>query len=80
MLIIQERLKPSTGYTKVLKKLVPEQDCLILDISERGKVSGAASKLKAKGMYFITRKHGDKVKVQRTGNPDEISDDVKQIA
>ncbi len=80
MLIIKEKLNPSTGYTRVLKRLVVDQDCLILDISERRKVSGAASKLKSQGMFFITRKAGDKVKVQRINRPDQPTETELQIA
>ena len=66
MEIIKEKLKVAKHYSSALRKLVPGIDCLVVDIGVRQTVSSIASKLKkAEGLVFITRKDGNKLKVQR---------------
>ena len=74
--VVKEKLNPAPGYTALYREaligLVANEDCLVLDLSERKRISSIAAKLKAtQGMSFITRKAGEKVKVQKLKGPED---------
>jgi hypothetical protein len=48
-------------WVKSLTALEVNGECLSVDIEERNKVSGIASRLKCKGMEFISKKDNDQV-------------------
>lgn len=68
MAIVRKKLQRH-DWTKQLRSLKPEIECLEEDVKHQNSIQTQATRLRSEGLYFTFRRNGDKVNVWRILKP-----------